>query len=162
QTIRSAAACSRIACAIGCADRRSTAAASARIDGAAAPFRGTTSTTRGRPQVNVPVLSNATHRTALVRSRWTPPLISTPLRAAPVDGAGKHFVADRPVHRQRFAGDRRLVDETVPADHLSVERDLLPGTDGNDRAGSDLVDIDAALIRTVPQNRFCWRQIHER
>ena len=34
------------------------------------------------PFVSVPVLSNATHRTVPTRSRCTPPLINTPLRAA--------------------------------------------------------------------------------
>src|SRR6266542_404576 len=76
-----------MASAIGCADRRSTAAASATTDATPAPFSGTTSTTSGTPCVNVPVLSNATHLTALVRSRCTPPLISTPLRAAPASAA---------------------------------------------------------------------------
>src|SRR4051812_38534185 len=46
-----------------------------------------TSTTSGVPRVSVPVLSNATQRTRLVRSRYAPPLISTPLRAAPASAA---------------------------------------------------------------------------
>ena len=46
-----------------------------------------TSTTSGVPRVSVPVLSNATHRTRPARSRCTPPLISTPLRAAPASAA---------------------------------------------------------------------------
>ena len=41
-----------------------------------------TSATAGSPRVSVPVLSNATARTAASRSRWAPPLISTPFRAA--------------------------------------------------------------------------------
>jgi len=46
-----------------------------------------TSTTAGRPSVRVPVLSNATQRMRSVRSRCAPPLISTPLRAAPASAA---------------------------------------------------------------------------
>ncbi len=56
-------------------------------DEAAAPLSGTMSTTCGVPYVNVPVLSKATHRTSLVRSRCTPPLMSTPFRAAPASAA---------------------------------------------------------------------------
>ena len=51
------------------------------------PLSGTTLTTSSTPRVSVPVLSNATHRTRLVRSRCMPPLISTPLRAAPASAA---------------------------------------------------------------------------
>ena len=40
------------------------------------------SVTCTRPFVSVPVLSNATQRMDAVRSRWMPPLMSTPLRAA--------------------------------------------------------------------------------
>ena len=56
-------------------------------DPGVAPFNGTTSTTSGAPRVSVPVLSNAMQRTTLVRSRCTPPLMSTPLRAAPASAA---------------------------------------------------------------------------
>ena len=48
---------------------------------------GTTSTTSGSPRVSVPVLSKATQRTLPARSRCAPPLISTPLRAAPASAA---------------------------------------------------------------------------
>jgi hypothetical protein len=41
------------------------------------------SVTRGLPSVSVPVLSNATTLIVAVRSRCTPPLNSTPRRAAP-------------------------------------------------------------------------------
>ena len=80
--------------AIGCSDRASRAAARRQDLGGPAPSRRMTSTTSGRPCVSVPVLSNATTRTAAARSRWTPPLISTPRRAAP--GQRRH---DR--HRRR-------------------------------------------------------------
>ena len=46
-----------------------------------------TSITSGVPRVSVPVLSKATQRIALARSRWAPPLISTPFRAAPASAA---------------------------------------------------------------------------
>ena len=39
-------------------------------------------TSRGRPSVSVPVLSSATARRVRAPSRWLPPLISTPRRAA--------------------------------------------------------------------------------
>jgi len=55
--------------------------------GAATPSSATTSTTCGVPRVSVPVLSKAMHRIRLVRSRCTPPLMSTPLRAAPASAA---------------------------------------------------------------------------
>ena len=53
-----------------------------RISRGAMPVSEITSTTCGWPFVSVPVLSNATHRTIPNRSRCTPPLISTPWRAA--------------------------------------------------------------------------------
>ena len=72
---------------MGCAERRSTAAARPTIDDTPTPFTATTSTTSGTPRVSVPVLSNATQWTLLVRSRCMPPLMSTPLRAAPASAA---------------------------------------------------------------------------
>ena len=72
---------------MGCVERCSSDAASETIEAASAPFSATTSTTSGAPRVSVPVLSNATQRTLLVFSRCTPPLISTPLRAAPASAA---------------------------------------------------------------------------
>ena len=38
--------------------------------------------TRSSPLVSVPVLSNATTQAPASRSRWAPPLTSTPFRAA--------------------------------------------------------------------------------
>ena len=72
-----------IARAIGCSDLASIEAATSRTSAGSTPSNPTVSTTSGRPSVKVPVLSNATTRTAAARSRWTPPLISTPRRAAP-------------------------------------------------------------------------------
>ena len=46
------------------------------------PAVAMTSFTRGSPRVSVPVLSNATTRTSASRSRWAPPLMSTPFLAA--------------------------------------------------------------------------------
>ncbi len=54
---------------------------------AVAPFSDTTSTTSGTPWVSVPVLSKAMQRIVPARSRCTPPLIRTPLRAAPARAA---------------------------------------------------------------------------
>ena len=51
------------------------------------PFSAMTSTTSGVPRVSVPVLSNATHRMLPARSRWAPPLMRTPFRAAPDSAA---------------------------------------------------------------------------
>ena len=55
----------------------------------------------------------------------------------PLMRAGEHLVARRLVDRQRFAGDRRLVDRAVPRDDLAVERNLLARLDDDDRAGRD-------------------------
>ena len=66
----------------GCSDRDSSDAASRSTSGAGTPSVATTSTTRSRPCVSVPVLSNAMQRTAASCSRRAPPLISTPFRAA--------------------------------------------------------------------------------
>src|SRR6185436_11191939 len=76
-----------MAWAIGWDERCSTAAARLTIEAAVAPLSGRTSTTSGAPRVRVPVLSNATQRTVLARSRYIPPLISTPLRAADASAA---------------------------------------------------------------------------
>ena len=57
------------------------------MDAGGTPLSGRISTTSGAPRVSVPVLSNAMHRTRLVRSRCAPPLINTPLRAAPASAA---------------------------------------------------------------------------
>ena len=70
--------------------RRSDARSACSSDAAASAARrrrrrrraARTSTTCSCPVVSVPVLSNATQRTAASRSRCAPPLISTPLRAA--------------------------------------------------------------------------------
>ena len=57
------------------------------MDAAPAPFERDDLDDLGVPRVSVPVLSNATQRTWLARSRCAPPLISTPLRAAPASAA---------------------------------------------------------------------------
>ena len=75
-------ACSTMARPIGCSDRDSSDAASRSTSGAGTPSVAATSTTRSRPCVSVPVLSNAMQRTAASCSRRAPPLISTPFRAA--------------------------------------------------------------------------------
>src|SRR3954469_21599610 len=76
-----------MASAIGCAERCSTDAARPTTADTPSPGSATTSTTSGVPRVSVPVLSNATQRTRLVRSRCAPPLINTPLRAAAASAA---------------------------------------------------------------------------
>ncbi len=55
-------------------------------------------------------------------------------RAAFVDGAGKHAIADGFVHRQAFAGDRRLIHRRTAAYNLAVQRDTLAGFDAHDTA----------------------------
>jgi hypothetical protein len=48
-------------------------------------------------------------------------------RTGLVDGAGEQFVAHGFLHRQAFAGDRRLIDAGLPTDHLAVQADALTG-----------------------------------
>ena len=68
---------------IGCSERDSSEAASCEhAFGASTPFDGRHADDVELPVVSVPVLSNATQRTAASRSRCAPPLMSTPLRAA--------------------------------------------------------------------------------
>ena len=66
----------------GCSLSRSTAAATAISRSWGTPFRLTTSVTCGRPAVSVPVLSKAIAFSLAACSRYTPPLMSTPLRVA--------------------------------------------------------------------------------
>ncbi len=70
-------------------------------------------------------------------------------RAAAVDRPGEHRVARRLLGRQRFAGDRRLIDRALAGDDLAVERDLLAGANDDHRADRDRVDVDAALAGGV-------------
>jgi len=48
-------------------------------------------------------------------------------RTGLVDGAGEDFVAHGFLHRQAFAGDRRLIDGRTAADHFTVQCDALTG-----------------------------------
>ena len=63
-----------------------------------------------------------------------PSVVSRPTRMTrtssepwPLIVPGKHLVTGGLVHRQRFAGDRRLIDVASPRDDLAVERDLFAG-----------------------------------
>src|SRR5690606_513027 len=72
---------------MGCSEACSMPAAAASTPSMVAPSTARTAATSGLPAVNVPVLSNATHVIAPRRSRYAPPLTSTPARAADVRAA---------------------------------------------------------------------------
>ena len=73
---------------------------------------------------------------ARISSRTRPSVVSCP-GAADLDfqnareilRAGKNFVAGLLVHRQRFAGDVRLVEGALPVQDHTVGRDIVAGTD---------------------------------
>ncbi|MNP24645.1 hypothetical protein D3C76_1174190 [compost metagenome] len=44
-----------------------------------------------------------------------------------VDGTGEQLVAYGLLHRQAFAGDRRLIDAGLPIDHFTVQADAFAG-----------------------------------
>ena len=72
-------ACVVRACATGCSDDPASAAPASRTSSASStPVAGTTSTTRIRPSVTVPVLSSRTVSTSRVASRTSGPLMTMP------------------------------------------------------------------------------------
>ena len=77
-----ASAARTTACASGCWERFSAAAAQPITSASEAPFSPTTSVTSKRPRVRVPVLSKATAFTRPRASMKRPPLKSTPFFAA--------------------------------------------------------------------------------
>ena len=65
------------------------------------------------------------------------------------------------VDRQRFAGDRRLVDVGAARDHCAVERNLLAGADDHDRADRDAIDRHELFVIAVPDARLDRREVHQ-
>ena len=78
--------------------------------------------------------------------------------AQPRDRAGIGDVADLLVDRQRFAGERRLVDaEIVAADELDVGRDDAAERERDEVAGNELAGGDI-LPRAVAHDPRLQRQ----
>jgi hypothetical protein len=65
------------------------------------------------------------------------------------------------LHRQRFAGDRRLVDEAEAVANPAVERDLLPRPDDDVIADADLVDGDNRVDAAATHQRRRRRKVHQ-
>ena len=61
-------------------------------------------------------------------------------RALLVDRAAHQRAADGLGHRDRLAGDHRLIDETLALDHLAIDRDALAGADLDDVARDDILN----------------------
>src|SRR5687768_16550223 len=83
-------------------------------------------------------------------------------RAMAVDGAGEYRVARSLVDRQRFAGDRRLVDVGPAGPDLAVERNLLARPHDDRGADGYAVHRDQLLVIAVPDTRLRRGQIHQR
>ena len=83
-------------------------------------------------------------------------------RAAAVDRAGEHVVADVLVDRQRLAGDRRLVDGAAASDDRAVQRNLLARPHDDDGARLDAIDVDPLIAGGGAHDRLGGRQIHQR
>ena len=82
-------------------------------------------------------------------------------RAVAVDGAGEHFVAFRLFHRQRLAGDRRLVHVGVPVADDAVERELLARADDHQRARSHALDADQPFTGAIAHQHVARREIEQ-
>ncbi len=83
-------------------------------------------------------------------------------RATAVDGAREHGVSRELLHRQRLAGNRRLIDRALAGDDDAVERNLLAGADDEDHAHGDALDIDSAIAGRVADERVGRREIEQR
>ena len=95
--------------------------------------------------------------------RVRPPARDLDLEGTPaVDRPREHFVAHVLLDRQRFAGDRSLVEVALARHHLSIERHFLPRPDHDDVAHVDLIDADAPLLGTSPYQGFDRCQVHQR
>ena len=81
----------------------------------------------------------------------------------PVDRAGKHLVA-WPFDRQRFTGDRRLIDVGAPVANDAIQRESLAGLDDHERAGStrSTEGHGVARARRSLMRAYVRRQIHQR
>ncbi|MNZ63164.1 hypothetical protein D3C78_813040 [compost metagenome] len=62
-------------------------------------------------------------------------------RTGLVDGPGEYLVARALLYRQALAGDRRLVDARLAADHLTVQADALARAHPHQRTEGDLLDV---------------------
>jgi hypothetical protein len=80
----------------------------------------------------------ATRDGVLVRDRRG----AQPNGADQVVRAGEDLLADADVGRQRLAGEHRLVDGCLAADHDTVHRDALARLHGDDLVNVDLLDWD--------------------
>ena len=83
-------------------------------------------------------------------------------RPVAVDRAREHLVTEPFVHRQRFTGNRRLIDVASSRNDLAVERDLFARPDADDLADLDSLERDPRLEAAANHDGFGWRQVHQR
>ena len=88
-------------------------------------------------------------RASVVSRRYRVTRTSSALAA--VDAAGKHFVTRPFVDRQRFAGDRRLVDRADARHHRAIDRNFFAGLDHDDGARRN--SLDRELFARRQQSR---------
>ena len=131
----------RIARPTGCSDRASSPAAISRISRDAVPFSGITSTTCGAPFVRVPVLSNATQRTAPA---------SFEMNAA----LDQHALPRRGSNRRDHRHGRGNHERARTGNHQQHERAIKPRTErlAHDRSGGDQRQ---SPIATANDGRAC-------
>ena len=82
-------------------------------------------------------------------------------RPLPVDRPGKDLVAGRLVHRQAFAGDRRLVDRRLAGQHHAVHGNPLARADQDAVADAQLLHRHLLLVVAVEQGRPPGREVHQ-
>ena len=83
-------------------------------------------------------------------------------RALAVDRSGEHVVAASFLHRNGFAGDRRLIHRTGAFDDLAVERRFFARTDDKYLAQLDLAHRDGHVLTVAAHERLIGRKLHER
>ena len=135
----------------GCSERASAVAATRTRSAADRSAQGVTVTTSGTPRVSVPVLSKATTRTVPARSRYAPPLMSTPRREALPMAATT--VTGVEMTKRAGAGDQQQDERAVePRDERLAEHQR--GDDGEeDGANDDNGRVDARKPLDKPLTR---------
>ena len=98
---------------------------------------------------------------ARISSRTRPSVVSVPARrhldlqhAGQVLRAGEHFVARLLVRRQRFAGDRGLVERALAAEDDAVRRHVVAGADADHVANRQVLAATSSSPCGVMRRAF--------